>query len=490
MAVILATEANDVPLPDDMPQGPWKTHEDAHKALNAWAQDTSTGGGGFALVWQGGLIKRATKGPARKLLCHFCNKAPDPNAAPSGKQTRPSGSCSCPYCICLEEAKEGWIVAYIRNDTHNHPLVQNVIEISNDYAAMKKDLPLVLEVLARQLQIGGNSAKVIHATLVANARELGIPITWCYDDVYARFAPTMAQKCADATGLLDLLVHRERDLGLPFRTHTADDGSLSAALMVLEEGPALYERAGREDSVVVLETTDTLKSFGVKVALLTLAGADGDAALVAACLLLGDAGAAAYAWVLRAFRDALGFAPRAVQTDCDPAVAQAVREEWPGTAHRLCPWSVWHGLVRHVRGLFVADAGRHGKSAGWQTLCVLFWAAQKRTGEAGADDDGFDSDWQATSPLHFTPESPLPLFHLARPVARPVQSPPPGPRGSLRVSVSISASICASLSWLLSRRWPSCLGPSRPVLGPCCDRPPPHASACARARAHTHTHRR
>ncbi|XP_076907266.1 protein FAR1-RELATED SEQUENCE 5-like [Bidens hawaiensis] len=64
--------------------------------------------------------------------------------------------------------------------------------------------------------------------------------------------------------------------------------------------------------------------------------------------LLGSETADTYRWLLRAYANAFGSAPKVVVTDQDAAMKRAIQDVFPNSRHRLCMWHMWEKVTSKV----------------------------------------------------------------------------------------------------------------------------------------------
>ncbi|XP_022040082.2 protein FAR1-RELATED SEQUENCE 5-like [Helianthus annuus] len=64
--------------------------------------------------------------------------------------------------------------------------------------------------------------------------------------------------------------------------------------------------------------------------------------------ILGSETAETYSWLLRAIKNAYGYAPLVIVTDQDPAMKRAIADVWPESRHRLCMWHIMDKLTTKV----------------------------------------------------------------------------------------------------------------------------------------------
>ncbi|XP_022026155.1 protein FAR1-RELATED SEQUENCE 5-like [Helianthus annuus] len=64
--------------------------------------------------------------------------------------------------------------------------------------------------------------------------------------------------------------------------------------------------------------------------------------------ILGSETAETYSWLLRAIKNAYGYAPPVIVTDQDPAMKKAIADVWPESRHRLCMWHIMDKLTTKV----------------------------------------------------------------------------------------------------------------------------------------------
>ena len=68
--------------------------------------------------------------------------------------------------------------------------------------------------------------------------------------------------------------------------------------------------------------------------------------------ILGSETAETYSWLLRAIKNAYGYAPPVIVTDQDPAMKRAIADVWPESRHRLCMWHIMDKLTTKVWFLY------------------------------------------------------------------------------------------------------------------------------------------
>uniref|UniRef100_A0A251VE20 Putative MULE transposase domain, FHY3/FAR1 family n=1 Tax=Helianthus annuus TaxID=4232 RepID=A0A251VE20_HELAN len=66
--------------------------------------------------------------------------------------------------------------------------------------------------------------------------------------------------------------------------------------------------------------------------------------------ILGSETAETYSWLLRAIKNAYGYAPPVIVTDQDPAMKRAIADVWPESRHRLCMWHIMDKLTTKISG--------------------------------------------------------------------------------------------------------------------------------------------
>ncbi|XP_035835713.1 protein FAR1-RELATED SEQUENCE 5-like [Helianthus annuus] len=64
--------------------------------------------------------------------------------------------------------------------------------------------------------------------------------------------------------------------------------------------------------------------------------------------ILGSETAETYSWLLRAIKNAYGYAPPVIVTDQDPVMKKAIADVWPESRHRLCMWHIMDKLTTKV----------------------------------------------------------------------------------------------------------------------------------------------
>ncbi|XP_022040932.1 protein FAR1-RELATED SEQUENCE 5-like [Helianthus annuus] len=64
--------------------------------------------------------------------------------------------------------------------------------------------------------------------------------------------------------------------------------------------------------------------------------------------ILSSETAETYSWLLKAIKNAYGYAPPVIVTDQDPAMKKAIADVWPESRHRLCMWHIMDKLTTKV----------------------------------------------------------------------------------------------------------------------------------------------
>ncbi|XP_035834266.1 protein FAR1-RELATED SEQUENCE 5-like [Helianthus annuus] len=71
--------------------------------------------------------------------------------------------------------------------------------------------------------------------------------------------------------------------------------------------------------------------------------------------ILGSETAERYSWLLKAIKNAYGYAPPVIVTNQDPAMKRAIADVWPESRHRLCMWHIMDKLTTKVGAALCAN---------------------------------------------------------------------------------------------------------------------------------------
>ncbi|KAG7986751.1 hypothetical protein I3843_03G097700 [Carya illinoinensis] len=84
--------------------------------------------------------------------------------------------------------------------------------------------------------------------------------------------------------------------------------------------------------------------------------------LIFAAALLYDDTVDSFKWLLQTFIEAMsGKKPKAILTDQDAAIIEAINSVLPETSHRICVWQMYHNALKHLSSLLVKDVDSFAK---------------------------------------------------------------------------------------------------------------------------------
>lgn len=376
----IRSSRNSIPFDPQMPMGPWspgKTGlDEAWTEFDAWAKNKRTGGGAFGLRKGSSRSATAKKGAQQLYECSRAGKYTPAFSHVGESKQRQCGSekCECPWGVWLEESDEGWVTSQMkggggdRRGSHNHELVKS-LEAANAEAALR-EIPPALEVIGDAMHIGGASTAKINQTLKANAKAIGIEVTWNYSDVAKKWAATAGERMLDTSGMLDNLREREQTRGLEFRTMENADLSLAAVFIEVAGARDLWLQSNSR--VGVLDTKSCTNRLGMHLAMLVTTDANGVTRILAICLLDSQFHDR-FEFIFRSFESVFGSRPAVLFTDGDPAMALAMNNAWQDVVHLLCVYHLWKNFHKHIKPLFIGTGGNEF----WRKTAKLWWCLCK-----------------------------------------------------------------------------------------------------------------
>jgi hypothetical protein len=250
----------------------------------------------------------------------------------------------------------------------------------------------------------------------AKDRLIPKPFPWDYDTVFnmVRFHGCLRY---DASNFLAWLDERRERLGLRYRFKTDENNRLKRVYWELESAFPWRERGF---DLVYFDTTHGTTGYDMKLGCFTSVDGEGKTVVLAASLLANE-DTPSFAWVFDEFtenmqrdEEAEDWAPRAIFTDSDAAMAAAAREVWGDrTVHLLCIFHLELNLKEHAKQLFPnkADDAARGR------FMKLFRAIMKEYGSV-EDRKLFDKRWAELLLLvHQTTPCPWGLPDLSPPEA-------------------------------------------------------------------------
>ena len=332
----------DIVLPDDISIGPWKSAEEGKNELNIWSNNLNIGGGRFALNWSGYNAANRDRGIQKNLRCHRSKKP-----IVSGELRRSvSLRCNCPVFIRLEQCIGGWIIVggmFI----HNHELVQNIG--SSLAEASLRCIPPDLIELGDKLRRAGFTASKINQVLESECRRQGVEVSWNYQDVYNKFAPSGEERLFDATNFTEYSRKRQNDKDLYFDTTTDTDGCLEKVFWVLEGGLDLWAE-GYESNCVLFDTSYGTNRYFLKIGAFTTVNKYGKTVIIA-CSLLTNEDQESFEWLFKEFLKVFRTTPNVMFTDGDPGMANAICLVLPRTTIYYARFTFLK-ISRHTSNLY------------------------------------------------------------------------------------------------------------------------------------------
>ena len=233
-------------IADSLPTGPWASDTLALAALNNWAADHRTHGGGFGLVWTHGRCPgNGRRGDQHRMGCD---------------QHRKQG---CGFSITVEETTDGWmVVAYaehvetegkvpVTETGHSHALTATLGERLAH--ATQREIPEALHADAQLMYKSGSTVKDVENWLRAKARDDGCVAAFTYHDVFRLVAASTSDRAWDATDFVEALQRRHAEHGHVFHIHLSDEGRLDRAFFLMDGALEIYA-AGGTAQVVVFDT--------------------------------------------------------------------------------------------------------------------------------------------------------------------------------------------------------------------------------------------
>ena len=435
-------------VPESLPAGPWATDTLALAALNGWAADHRTHGGGFGLVWTHGRYPgNGRRGDQHRMGCD---------------QHRKQG---CGFSIMVEETTDGWVVgAYaehvetvgklpVNGAGHSHALTASLGERLAH--ATQREIPEVLHADAQLMYKSGTTVKDVENWLRAKAREGGCDAAFTYHDVFRLVAASTTDRAWDATDFVEALQRRLAERGHAFHIHLSDEGRLERAIFLMDGALEIYAAGGTAPAVVFdtkvcapdrprpLRTPATLlcprrcsspqlacvcgacrhvsaliaespaqpphplmplaaqhgtNTHKLKLGCFVTVGPSGATRVLAASLVAAE-DEASFAWVFQRFVEAFRRPPAVLYTDSDPAMAAAAARMLVNTLHLLCVWHLSKNAMSNIKpAAFPSLAAHSAFMDDWWKICLESDTSSVLT---------FDREWAALLlPLKATASSP------------------------------------------------------------------------------------
>ena len=204
---------------------------------------------------------------------------------------------------------------------HKHELTRNQAERMCTSAG--KEIPKELRALAHQMSLSCSIA-LIDKTLIANAAEMGLQVTWNYDylrnNLLARQQPSGV---SIGSGIFESLQRRREASGLQFFVGVEPDGDVVDRVFIETVGGFQTWARGGNSNVVLFDPTWGTNREGFKLCLFVTVGSTGATECIALCLLRSET-IDHFEWAFRCFAQVFKIAPACIFTDGDDKIAQAI----------------------------------------------------------------------------------------------------------------------------------------------------------------------
>lgn len=163
----------------------------------------------------------------------------------------------CSFTAMLEEAQEGWVVAYAfaQHSDHekNEPRVLGEAERCASHTKHKSKIPdELLDLVTPDMLLLRLTVTAIKDFIDKKAVELKYAINWSYNDVYNHFRASVADRVFDSSNLVDALQQRLEEKGLQYKIRLNDVGALVEVFfeMVRAARATLPARARRYHGII------------------------------------------------------------------------------------------------------------------------------------------------------------------------------------------------------------------------------------------------
>jgi len=369
-----------------MPIGPFVSERELLKALDEWAEDTHTDGGGFIILkTRSGLIHPTKTKGARRLLT--CDRAGEHKEKANGSRIRNRGTkkCNCTWALWIEESSEGFMVAepcakalatlLQRNapsGTSFHSLHSHDMYLTNDEKNTNPSLRSMSDKeseIAELLSKAGLSSSLIYNFLYSQCKEEGRPVTFTKEDIYNRFFRD--KRDLDCTNVLNYLQARyTQNNSLPYDIYLSENGIMERLFFVMNNGISMFESS--ECKIVLYDTKHGTNRYGFKIGMFVSLDGNGKTQVLAGSVVRCE-DTPSFSWVFKSFKLKFGSCPKIVFTDSDPAMAAAILETWPESPHLLCTFHLFKNFYEHVHPLF------NQKTKEWSVICNMWWFCCKNS---------------------------------------------------------------------------------------------------------------
>ncbi|XRB19266.1 MULE domain-containing transposase [Pseudoscourfieldia marina] len=236
----------------DMPMGPWQSLKEGKEALKTyfksprtWSGDHRRGLGGVGIRIRGRMGNPSSSAKGRKDGYRFeCSRA--------GAGTGGSIRCGCKFGFEVHQSTDDtWHVAsgtFIM--THNHPIAITEAAILAS-ATTRSPIPEKLVTTAKAMYAQNAPVSQIHKVIGELHKLSGGEVNWSYKDLYTSLAPDGNDKRLDATSLIERLIQRYEETGLPYAYHSGEDGSLQRVFWVAKNAREFFHGVKTGERVLV-----------------------------------------------------------------------------------------------------------------------------------------------------------------------------------------------------------------------------------------------
>ena len=308
----------------------------------------------------------------------------------------------CRWELTYELSTEGWVV-YKYQPSHNaekdgpaiHELDKDVSQ-TMAYAAGRVFDPALIP-FGETLQKTGFSPTQMFEALQTHAKTHGLSTSFNVEDVRSRFPQSSTERDYDATGLVEYLAERQRDMGMKSYVKTDQSGHINRVFVQLDNSMEEYACSG-QNNVIMFDPTAGTNRYGLKLCCFTTVGSTGQTVVLAFALLLYE-DEEQIEWSFRCFMDVFRVPPNTLLTDGAGSIEAAVKAcASPGDilehcTHLLCVFHIWKNFYQHIHPILV------GKQDVWRQVCHMFWRLAKTSDVTFANSSEFEqltSDWITT----------------------------------------------------------------------------------------------
>ena len=173
-------------------------------------------------------------------------------------------------------------------------------------------IPEELLELGKMLKHAGFSSYKISQGLESEAYRRAMPISWNYQDVYNKFAPSQGERILNATNFSQYLKSRHSDYGLSYELSLDSEGSLDIVFWILRD--SLEEWAIDSDNhPVFYDTSHGTNKYALKFGAFTTINLNGQT-IILACSLLTNETEESFSWVFNEFINGFHKPPRIIFT--------------------------------------------------------------------------------------------------------------------------------------------------------------------------------